>query len=508
MRQQIFTGVIAGTALLGGCQGNAPGNEGPKPNVVLIYTDDLGLGDLSCYGATNISTPRIDALAQKGLKFTNAYSTSAMSTPSRYGMLTGVYPWRKDNTGIAPGNSGLLIDTATVTVADIFKDAGYATAAIGKWHLGLGPAEGPDFNSYISPNTRDIGFDYEFIIPATVDRVPCVFVENGRVVGLDPNDPIQVDYEHKVGDWPTGKENPELLTLKPSQGHDNTIVNGISRIGYMTGGEAALWKDDEIAHTIVSKAERFIEENKDHPFFLFFGTHDIHVPRVPHPDFKGKSGMGDRGDVILQLDWTVGRIVDALEKSGQLENTLIIFSSDNGPVIDDGYQDQAFELLNGHEPMGIYRGGKYSVFEAGTRVPFIVYWKGTLQPGVQEGRFSQIDLPRTMAGLLGYTLDDSIAFDSQNALPTLLGKEDNDRNYTLLQNLNNTLSITGGEWKYIEPSKESAKEPWTKIELGNYPVPQLYNLRDDPSETTNVAEQYPDITRELARLLDSTRVIR
>ena len=201
--------LLPGAALIAGC-GNPSKKETAdttrqKPNVIYLIADDLGIGDLSCYGATKISTPNIDRLAGQGVQFTNAYA------PSRFGLLTGMYPWRQENTGIAPGNSELIIDTACVTMADMFKAEGYATGAVGKWHLGLGPKGGTDFNHLIKPNTQDIGFDYEYIIPATVDRVPCVFVENGHVVGLDPDDPITVNYHHKVGDWPTGLENPELV---------------------------------------------------------------------------------------------------------------------------------------------------------------------------------------------------------------------------------------------------------------------------------------------------------
>ena len=216
--------VLPTAALVQGC-GDAPHTSPSRPNVIFIYADDLGIGDLSCYGATKISTPNLDRLASQGQRFTNAYATSATSTPSRFGLLTGMYPWRQQNTGIAPGNSELIIDTACYTLADALHDAGYATGAVGKWHLGLGPVGGTDFNTEIRPGARDIGFDYEFLIPATVDRVPCVFVEDGHVVGLDPADPITVSYDHKVGDWPTGEENPELVTLKPSQGHNNTIIN-------------------------------------------------------------------------------------------------------------------------------------------------------------------------------------------------------------------------------------------------------------------------------------------
>ena len=232
--------LLPGAALIAGCGSQSKDKTSEhspqKPNVVYLIADDLGIGDLSCYGATKVSTPNIDRLAGQGMQFTNAYATSSTSTPSRFGLLTGMYPWRQKNTGIAPGNSELIIDTACVTMADMFKEEGYATAAVGKWHLGLGPKGGTDFNHSIKPNTQDIGFDYEYIIPATVDRVPCVFVENGHVVGLDPNDPITVSYDHKVGDWPTGLENPELVKMKPSQGHNNTIINGIPRIGWMQKG--------------------------------------------------------------------------------------------------------------------------------------------------------------------------------------------------------------------------------------------------------------------------------
>lgn len=329
----------------------AKSDQPQKPNVIYLIADDLGIGDLSCYGATKISTPNIDRLAGQGMQFTNAYATSSTSTPSRFGLLTGMYPWRQENTGIAPGNSELIIDTACVTMADMFKEEGYYTGAVGKWHLGLGPKGGTDFNREIRPNTQDIGFNYEFIIPATVDRVPCVFVENAHVVGLDPQDPITVSYQHKVGDWPTGLENPELVKMKPSQGHNNTIINGIPRIGWMTGGKSALWVDEDIADIITGKAKDFIVAHKNEPFFLYMGTQDVHVPRVPHPRFAGKSGLGPRGDVILQLDWTVGEIMHTLDSLDIADNTIFVLCSDNGPVIDDGYQDQAFELLNGHTPM-------------------------------------------------------------------------------------------------------------------------------------------------------------
>ena len=500
--------LLPGIALLTGCNQKVQkdnGQNSQKPNIIYIFADDLGIGDLSCYGATKVSTPHIDRLAGQGVQFTNAYATSATSTPSRFGLLTGMYPWRQENTGIAPGNSELIIDTACVTMADMLKEAGYATGVVGKWHLGLGPKGGTDFNGHITPNAQSIGFDYEFVIPATVDRVPCVFVENGHVVGLDPNDPITVNYEHKVGDWPTGEENPELVKLKPSQGHNNTIINGIPRIGWMTGGKSALWKDEDIADIITDKAKNFIASHKEEPFFLYMGTQDVHVPRVPHPRFAGKSGLGVRGDVILQLDWTIGQLMHTLDSLGIANNTLFIFTSDNGPVIDDGYIDGALENLNGHTPMGIYRGGKYSVYEAGTRVPFIVRWPDRIKPVKQHALFSQVDVFASMAELLGKDLPKGVAPDSQGNLSVFLGDESKDREYVVQQNLNNTLSIIQGKWKYIEPSKMPNAVSWVEMDLGNSPEAQLYDLSSDPSEKQNVATQYPEVVKCLSVLLNEVK---
>lgn len=491
------------TLALGGCSERPATAE--QPNIIFIYADDLGIGDLSCYGATAVETPALDALAAAGQRFTNAYSTSATSTPSRFGMLTGLYPWRQQNTGIAPGNSELIIDPDCHTLADVMHEAGYATAVVGKWHLGLGPRGGTDFNAEIRPGPRDLGFDYEFIIPATVDRVPCVYVEQGHVVGLDPADPIQVSYTEKVGDYPTYDEHPELARLQPSQGHNQTIINGIPRIGYMAGGHAALWVDEAIADTITSKACRFIREHSDRPFFLYMGTQDVHVPRIPHPRFSGKSGMGDRGDVILQLDWTIGEVVRTLEELGLKENTLLIFTSDNGPVIDDGYADRAAELLGDHRPMGEYRGGKYSLYEAGTRIPFIVHWPARVAAGVQPALFSQIDLYASLATLVGGVIPEGAAPDSQNHLAALLGESKEGREELVQQNLNNTLSLICNGWKYLSASPHPAIEYWTRTELGNSPEPQLYDLRSDPGERHNLAAEHPDQVADMALRLDAIR---
>ncbi|MFI5195414.1 MAG: sulfatase-like hydrolase/transferase, partial [Chitinophagales bacterium] len=395
--------------------------EGQKPNIILIYADDLGYGDVSCYGAVKIKTPNIDALAKKGLRFTNAHATSATCTPSRYGILTGMYPWRKKGTGIAPGDAPLIIDVQQLTLPALLKKSGYSTAAIGKWHLGLGNPPGPDWNGEINPGPLEIGFDYCYIMPATLDRVPCVFIENHHVVNLDPSDPITVSYEHPVGNELIAKDHPELLKMQSSFRHNNAIVNGVGRIGYMTGGKSALWVDENIADSTTAHAMHFIEQNTNHPFFLYFAAHDVHVPRLPNQRFSGRSGLGPRGDAILELDWTVGKITSLLDSLQLTNNTLIVFTSDNGPVLNDGYEDQAVEMLNGHRPAGDLRGGKYSIFDAGTRIPFIVSWPGKIHPDQTPAMVSQIDLLASFAAFTHQSLTTGQGPDSYNMISALMG---------------------------------------------------------------------------------------
>ena len=478
--------------------------DAKPPNIVVIYADDLGYGDVGCYGATKVKTPNIDKLAAQGLRFTNAHSPSATCTPSRYAMLTGEYAWRRKGTGIARGDARMIIQPGRTTLPLIMQRAGYKTGAIGKWHLGLGTqGRELDWNTEITPGPLDIGFDYCFLIPATGDRVPCVYLENRRVVGLDPKDPIRVSFGKPIGDEPTGKDHPELLKMHPSHGHNQTIINGISRIGYMSGGKTARWVDEDMADTITGKAKEFIEKHKDRPFFLYFSTHDIHVPRVPHPRFAGKSGLGPRGDAIVQFDFCTGEILKTLDRLNLAENTLVIFTSDNGPVVDDGYKDQAVEKLNGHKPSGPLRGGKYSAFDAGTRVPFIVRWPGRVEKGLSDALVCQIDLMASFAALTGRKLAPEDAPDSFDILAALLGKSPAGRDH-LVEHAR-VLSLIKGQWKYIEPGKGPKINKNTNTELGLDRQPQLYNLKNDLGEKHNVASEHPEIVRELAGLLKKIR---
>ncbi|MCX6849910.1 MAG: arylsulfatase [Verrucomicrobia bacterium] len=473
-----------------------------KPNVVLLYADDLGYGDLSCYGSKTIATPHIDKLAAEGLRFTDGHCSAATCTPSRFAMLTGEYAFRQKGTGILPGDAKMIIPPGRATLASVFKDAGYQTGVIGKWHLGLGDGA-LDWNGAIQPGPLEIGFEHCFIMAATGDRVPCVFVKDHQIVGLDPADPIQVSYKQPFPGEPTGKANPELLKMHPSHGHDMALINGISRIGYMKGGKAALWKDEEMADTFTSQAVKFIETSKSGPFFLYFAAHDPHVPRVPHPRFVGKSGLGPRGDAILQFDDSVGTILATLDRLGLKESTLVLLSSDNGPVVDDGYQDKAVEKLGDHKPAGLLRGGKYSAFEGGTRVPFIVRWPAKVKAGVSSALVCQVDFPASFAALTGQPAP-AAAVDSQNILPALLGTNINGR--TELVEQGGPISLRIGNWKFIPASPGAAKNKSTNSETGNGPGPQLYDLSQDIGESQNLAKTQQDRVKDMASALEKARL--
>lgn len=471
-------------------------------NIVLIYADDIGYGDVSCNGATAVATPNVDRLAREGLRFTDAHSPSATCTPSRYAMLTGEYAWRKKGTGVLPGDARLIIEPGRTTLASQLQKAGYRTAVIGKWHLGLGNGD-VDWNGEIKPGPLEVGFDSDFIIPATGDRVPCVYVANHRVVGLKSDDPLRVSFGPRIGDDPIGAEHPELLKMKFSHGHDRTIVNGISRIGYMSGGNSARWTDEDMADVLTQRALTFIERRREQPFFLFFSTHDIHVPRVPHPRFVGKSGMGPRGDALVQFDWCVGELLKALDRHGLTNDTLVILSSDNGPVVDDGYQDEAVEKLGDHKPAGPFRGGKYSSFEGGTRVPFLVRWPARVKPGVSDALVCQIDLLASLSALTGQPLAESDGPDSFDVLPALLGESAEGRDH-LVEHAR-SLSLRIGPWKYIEPSRGPKINQNTNTELGGEPEGQLFNLLADLGERTNLVAAQPERAREMQQRLQQIR---
>lgn len=475
--------------------------EAQKPNVIVILADDLGYGDVSAQGATTIKTPNFDRLANEGIRFTNGYATSATSTPSRYGLMTGMYPWKNDKAKILPGNAPLIIKEDQYTLPKMMQEAGYATAAIGKWHLGMGDGNA-DWNKTVKPGAKEIGFDYSNLIAATNDRVPTVYVENGNVIGLDMTDPLQVNYKKNFDGEPTALTNPEMLKMHWSHGHNQSIHNGIPRIGFQKGGKSAMWVDEDMADYFTGIAKDFMTNHKDKPFFLYFGLHQPHVPRAPHSRFVGTSGMGPRGDAILEADWSVGELMAHLEKLGLLENTLVFFSSDNGPVLNDGYKDQAVELLGQHKPAGPLRGGKYSLYEAGTRVPFFVYWKGKVKPAVSDALVCQLDIMASVASLIKKKLP--AALDSQNTLKAFLGKSKKGREELVIE-ANSKLAYRAGDWAFIPPYNGAIRNQ-TGNELGNLPEGGLFNLRSDLGQETNVAKQHAGKYKQMeSRFLEITK---
>jgi len=471
-----------------------------KPNIIIIYMDDLGYGDVGAYGATELKTPNFDKLADAGIIFTNGHASSATCTPSRYALLTGQYPWRNKNAKILPGSAPLLIDTDQMTLPKMLKQEGYHTGIVGKWHLGLGRGN-VDWNERVSPGPNEVGFDYSFIMAATQDRTPTVYLENGYVVGLEEDDPLLVSYQQNFKGEPTGKDNSELLKMRWHHGHNQSIENGIPRIGYQKGGEAAMWVDENMADDFLVKAQEYVRKQKYNPFFLYYAMQQPHVPRTPHPRFVGSSGMGPRGDVIVEADWCVGEFIKTLEEEGLLENTLVIFSSDNGPVVNDGYYDDAVEKLGDHKPWGPLRGGKYSLFEAGTRVPFVVYWEGKITPVKSDALVSQLDLMSSIAELIG---SKTRGPDSKELLDVFMGKSQVGREELVLEATSRT-ALQKGHWIMIPPYKGPAKNNQVNIELGNSPDFQLYNLETDLGQQKNLAEENPKKLKEMVKTFEKIR---
>lgn len=536
------TGKAAGTGilvlllallLLGGC--TAADSERPaRPNIVIIYADDVGYGDLSSYGAEQIDTPHIDRLAEEGIRFTNAYATAAMCTPSRYSLLTGRYAFRHESAGILSAEDPMIIEPGSLTLPGILQQVGYRTAIVGKWHLGLGrPGEPINWNGRIEPGPLEVGFDESFILPVTNDRVPTVYVKGHRVYNLsDQDDSLKVQYpkeghhayqeeqfgegrqqrtgvpEPLVGSLPSGYTHPGMLRYPADAQHSGTIVNGVSRIGYMAGGRSAWWDDERMASVFTERSGEFIQSNRDNPFFLYLSMPENHVPRLPNARFVGTSGTSLRGDALHQLDWAVGEVVTALEEAGVREETLIIFTSDNGPVFYDGYEDGAIEQHNGHDPSGPFAGGKYVAYEGGTRMPTIISWPQHMDGGAESGALiSQVDFLASLADLVGVGVAEAAQLDSRNMLPALLGETETGRNH-LVQQSSDGLGLRMGKWKYIEAA---ARSDWAynrhnmqESPLNVQPldsVEYLFNLAKDPKETSNLAAAYPDTLKKMRRLL-------
>ncbi|QDT69432.1 Arylsulfatase [Planctomycetes bacterium MalM25] len=493
--------------------------EPTRPNVVVIMADDLGYGDVGCYGGRAIPTPRLDRMAAEGLRMTRSYAPASTCTPTRYAVMTGEYPWRPRDreTSILDGDAPLAIEPGRPTLPQVLSDNGYRTELVGKWHLGIGDGQNAvDFNQHVGPGPLEVGFRSAFYIPATVDRVPCVFIDGHAVAGLDPSDPLRISYLRRVGGVAVGDTNTPPLKYPGDKQHSNAIVNGISRIGYMAGGEAAWWVDEDITDTLLAKSRKVIETDSDEPYFLMLGLHDPHVPHAPHPRFVGKSNAGIRGDSIVQLDWLVGAVLDAIDKSPGAENTLVLFTSDNGPTVFDGYDDGSVQANGDHTPAGPLRGSKYLVYEGGCRVPTLVRWRGRVTPGVSDAFFTLTDLLPSLATLAGVeALPEGVGQDAIDLADCLVDADaESTRESAILQGIGNRLAVVTRDWKYVPKNADGA--PPTDIGRGADPLDKrfvdrksyedaLFDLPSDESESSNAIESHPEVARRLRKLYEEAR---
>ena len=489
------------------------------PNVVLIFADDLGYGDVGCYGATKVQTPNIDRLAKEGRRFTDAHSVSAVCTPSRYALLTGEYPLRGNGGrgvwGPAPITSPLLINTEQLTVADVLKNSGYDTAVLGKWHLGFGEGRN-NWKEPLRPGPQDLGFDYYFGMPVVNSAPPYVYVENDRVVGGDPADPLVHLGRNKKGVTPITPIPPEAAQRSPNQ---------------FGGAKKAhkLYNDYQVGTKFAEKSVEWIKARKNKPFFLYLATTNIHHPFTPAKRFQGTSQCGLYGDYIHELDWMVGEILMCLEDNGLSDNTLVIFTSDNGGMFNRGGQ-AAFK--RGHKLNGDLLGFKFGVWEGGHRVPFIVRWPEKVKAGTTSNQLiGHVDMLATIAAATGQKLDKAQQGDSVNMLPAFVGEPDKPiRDHLILAPHKGThLSVRKGKWMYIPrqgsggfggrnpgdhgfagpPAANFIGSVNSDFEDGKYkkdaPPAQLYDLENDVNQTRNLFREHPDVVKELSALLQSYR---
>lgn len=462
-----------------------------RPNIVFILADDLGYGDLSCYGAEKVKTPEIDGLARQGVLFTDAHAPSAVCTPSRYGVLTGRYCWRTQlKVDCLFGHDPLLIEEDRMTVASMLKTAGYSTACIGKWHLGFGK-DYPDWNGELKPGPLEVGFDYYFGVPVTNAQAPYVYVENHRVVGLDPRDPIRLGPDSKTN--------------------------------RMYGGKAAQYKAEELTLTHTKKAVEFIERNKGgRPFFLYFTPDNVHGPYTPNARFRGASECGIYCDYIRELDWSVGELLSALDRSGVADNTLVVLTSDNGGL----YSRQAYDM--GHRVNADLLGQKTDAWEGGHRVPFLARWPKKVKEGSRSDELICLtDLMATTAAINGIELPRNAGPDSFNVLPALLGDATSKPvrgGAVILASYTGMLAVREGDWililgrgsggattEYFKHYGMRLEElgrkttGWAMKGMGgpdpSLPPGQLYNLAKDRGEAENVYRDHPEIVQRLTNLL-------
>jgi arylsulfatase A len=467
-----------------------------KPNVLFILADDLGYGDLSCYGATKIRTPQIDKLAKEGRMFTDTHSPCSVCTPSRYNLLTGRYAWRTWVGGSTLwANDPLLIEEDRFTLADLFKQQGYTTAIIGKWHLGFGTPGmegwddilGPDYNRELKPGPLELGFDYFWGFPH-VGQLPHFIIENHHVLGLSKDDPIRMTPDKRPGF--------ELDYLHRPR-------SGLAAALGAEGGESAKYEHENLATMLTKRAVQWLDEAPRHkPFFLYLAHRNIHGPMIPDPSYKGKSDIGARGDFLMEMDDSVGEVLEAIKRNGFLENTLVIFTSDNGGV----YKYEPIEYVedHGHQLNGPLRGQKTFVYEGGHRVPMLARWPGHIEPGSKsDAMIALTDVVATFADYFGVKLPKNAAEDSFSFLGPLLDQKDQQIRRTAMVNDSFTgmLSIRQGPWKLIEGQGGGGAKSSTTVDP-ELPPAQLYHLENDLKESENLYESSPAKVKELRALLN------
>jgi len=497
--------LITTSVLVTGLISHALAEEKP-PNVIFIFADDLGYGDVGCYGATKVKTPNIDKLAVEGRRFTDAHSASAVCTPSRYGLLTGEYPMRalngKGSWGPLNTLSKLIIDKETPTIGKVFQQAGYTTSCFGKWHLGFGDQAKNDWKMPLKSGPNDVGFDYYWGLPLVNSGSPYVLVENNMIIGYEESDPL-------------------VYGKKPSSPTDTFPEEASTKSPNKYGGALkahALYKDESMGEMMVEKSTNWITENKDQPFFMYFATTHIHHPFTPAERFKGTSEIGLYGDYIHELDWMVGELSAKLEEHGLADNTLIIFTSDNGGMMNLGGRIAA---RAGHKLNGDLLGFKFGSWEGGHRVPFIAKWPGKIEAGSESNQLiSMVDMLATFADLTGQEISME-GKDSINVLPALTENPTEPLRKELLTPGRKHVAYRKGKWLYL-PGQGSggfngSKEPqhaWggpAAVKLVNgvnsdivdgkfiegAPKHQLYDMEADHNQTKNIVNDHPEIADEM-----------
>ena len=440
-----------------------------KPNIVYILCDDLGYGDVHCLGGarSKVATPQIDRLAGQGMTFTEVHSSSAVCTPSRYSILTGRYNWRSRlQKGVLNGYEEPLIAADRLTVPALMKQHGYATACIGKWHLGMGISK-EQLNATIADGPITRGFDYFFGISASLDMPPFAFVENDR------------------------------FTQAPTA----------TKKWLRAGPAAPDFEAVDVLPTLTRKAVEYIGARAaaKKPFFLYFPLNSPHTPIVPTKEWQGKSGLGDYADFVMETDWALGEVLAALGKNGIEESTLVIFTSDNGCSPAAGIPKLESQ---GHYPSADRRGYKADIWDGGHRIPFITRWPGKFKPGTRSDQLlCLVDLMATSADLLGATLPDNAGEDSVSILPALLGHADKPLRGTVVHHsIDGSFAIRQGQWKLdlcASSGGWSAPKPGSK-EAKQLPPAQLYDMTKDVGERINEYKDHPEIVARLTKLLEKT----